>query len=310
MEFISTQAVDRFFSYLDAQINLQIAKYNLANNDTIYKIEEGRYNLGTTSKDKLLQVELQLLRSKQSVAQANLDLQTNRLRLRTFLGLNEESDFEFVLPESTPQFDISLEKALESAKNNRSDYIAFERRKVEAEKEIAQARGQRFRADLTASFGANNNAVDYGGIYVNPDNQQRANIQLDIPILDWGRNKSRMKTALANKQLNDYVIAQDEVNFEQEVITLVRQMEVIRLQVEIAKASDKVAQERYIVAQNRYLIGKIDITNLNIALTEKDDAKRSYVNALRAFWKAYYDLRRLTLYDFSNNQLLYNPDLE
>lgn len=310
MEFISTLAVDRFFSYLDAQINLQIAKYNLANNDTIYKIEEGRYNLGTTSKDKLLQVELQLLRSKQSVAQANLDLQTNRLRLRTFLGLNEESDLEFVLPENTPQFDISLEKALESAKNNRSDYIAFERRKVEAEREIAQARGQRFRADLTASFGANNNALDYRGIYVNPDNQQRANIQLDIPILDWGRNKSRMQTALANKRLNDYVILQDEVNFEQEVITLVRQMEVIRLQVEIAQASDKVAQERYTVAQNRYLIGKIDITNLNIALTEKDDAKRSYVNALRAFWKAYYDLRRLTLYDFANNQLLYNPDLE
>ena len=305
MESISSQAVDRFFFYLGAQIDLQIANFNLANNDTVYKIEQGRYNIGTTSKDRLLQVELQLLRSKQDVAQANLDLQTRSLQLRSFLGLNEDFGLEFVLPESIPQFEISMEKALESAAKNRSDYIAFERRKLEAEREVAQAKGQRFQADLLASFGANNNAPDYSGIYINPDNQQRANVQLNIPILDWGRNKSRIKTALANKQLNDYVIAQDEIDFEQEVVTLVRQMEVLRLQVEIAKASDNVAQERYSVAQNRYLIGKIDITNLNIALTEKDDAKRGYVNALRLFWKAYYDLRRLTLYDFANDQLLY-----
>ena len=49
--------------------------------------------------------------------------------------------------------------------------------------------------------------------------------------------------------------------------------EMMRLQIEITKKSDEVAQERYNVAQNRYLIGKIDITNLNIALREKDDAK-------------------------------------
>jgi outer membrane protein TolC len=126
--------------------------------------------------------------------------------------------------------------------------------------------------------------------------------------MDWGRNRSRMQTAIANKKLNDYVIAQDEVNFEQEIITQVRQFEMLRLQIEITKKSDQVAAERYNVAQNRYLIGKIDITNLNIALTEKDAAKQSYIQALKAFWTAYYDLRRLTLYDFANRNLLYMPE--
>lgn len=76
----------------------------------------------------------------------------------------------------------------------------------------------------------------------------------------------------------------------------------------LLKKSDEIANERYIVSQNRYLIGKIDITNLNIALKEKDEAKRAYVDALQAFWTAYYELRRLTLFDFSTNRLLYNPD--
>ena len=117
-----------------------------------------------------------------------------------------------------------------------------------------------------------------------------------------------MQTAYANKRLNDFIIAQDEVNFEQDIITQVRKFELLRLQIEITKKSDAVAQERYMVAQNRYLIGKIDITNLGIALTEKDNAKRSYIQALKSFWTSYFNLRRLTLYDFATGKPLYEQE--
>lgn len=307
MEFISSQTTQRYFDYLEAQINLQIATFNLANNDTIFHIEEGRYNIGTTSKDKLLQVELQLLRSEQDVAQAKLDLQSTRLALRSYIGLQDSTGFDLklTLPEELPEFPILPEKALFYARENRSDFIAFERRRQEAQRDVAAARTSRFQTELTASFGLNNAAPILGDAYVNPANQQRINVGLSVPVLDWGRTKSRVQTALANQRLTDYLLAQDIQNFEQEIVTLVSRFEVLRLQVGITKKSDEVAQERYEVAQNRYLIGKIDITNLNIALTEKDNARRSYINALRAFWTAYFDLRRLTLYDFANDERLY-----
>ncbi|MEL7006266.1 MAG: TolC family protein, partial [Bacteroidota bacterium] len=309
-ERISRESVQRFFSYLDAQINLQIASFNLANNDTIYRIEQGRYNIGTTSKDKLLQVELQLLTSQQQVAQAKLDLETRRLDLRSFIGLTDDKDFELLLPENVPQFEVDYAKALEYAQNNRSDYIAFERLRLQAEADVAEARGNRFDAALNASFGYNNLAENFNETYDDPLSQQRVNVTLSVPILDWGRNKARMRTAIADQQLQEYVIEQDKQLFEQAILTQVKQFDVLRLQLEITKKSDEVAQERYLVAQNRYLIGKIDITNLNIALNEKDDAKRSYINALRQFWIAYYELRRLTLYDFYHNELLYKPEEE
>jgi outer membrane protein TolC len=156
----------------------------------------------------------------------------------------------------------------------------------------------------------NNSGPEVNQVYTNPLSQQRINVGFNVPVLDWGRNRARMHTALANQKLNDYVIAQDEIIFEQEIVTQVAQFEVLLSQIEITKKSDEVAQERYMVSQNRYLIGKIDITNLNIALTEKDAAKRSYVSALRSFWNSYFSLRRLTLYDFSNNQLLYTPEIK
>ncbi len=160
---------------------------------------------------------------------------------------------------------------------------------------------------INASYGLNNVGATLNDLYQKPTKQQVANVTFNIPVLDWGRRRAQMQTAYATKRLNDYVIAQDEVTFEQQILTQVRQFRMLYLQLEITKKSDEVALKRYNVAQNRYLIGKIDITNLNIALTEKDAAKRSYITALQSFWTAYYEMRRLTLYDFAERKFLYNP---
>ncbi|MEQ6119534.1 TolC family protein [Reichenbachiella sp. MALMAid0571] len=307
MEAISQRATELYFDYLTAQIDLQIAKYNLANNDTIYNIQQGRYNIGTSSRDELLQVELQLLTSRQGVTQASLDMKTTKLRLASYIGLQggANSELELLSPQELPEFDIPLEQAILYAKQNRADYIAFERSKLEAKREVDRARSQRFQTNLNASFGLNKAGTTFSDSYSDPNDQQRVNVSLSFPILDWGRSKSRVQIALAQQQLSEYTLAQGLQNFEQEIITNVSQFEVLRAQVEIAKKSDEVAQERYDVTQNRYLIGKNDITNLNIALKEKDEKKRSYLSALRAFWTAYFELRRLTLYDFLNDELLY-----
>ncbi len=305
LEFLSREAVSFYFDHLDAQINYQIASFNLLNNDTIYKIEEGRYNIGTTSKDKLLQVELQLLRSQQDVAQALLDLETSGLLMRNYLGLRSADTLVLSAPDFLPEFDIPLGDALSYAKMNRSDYIAFERRRIEAERDVAEAKGQRLQTNLIAAYGLNSAGPQFSDAWNDPNVQTRVDIGLRVPILDWGRNKARIETALANRELNNYVMEQEMANFDQEIVTLVRRFTMMRNQLRIARKSDEVADERYKVAQNRYLTGKVDITNLNIALSEKDEAKRSYIRALRDFWVAYFDLRRLTLYDFVEGKLLY-----
>ena len=53
-------------------------------------------------------------------------------------------------------------------------------------------------------------------------------------------------------------------------------------------------------------MGKITITDLNIALQEKDRAALTYLNSLEKFWTDYYTLRRLTLYDFIKNEKIEN----
>jgi outer membrane protein TolC len=81
---------------------------------------------------------------------------------------------------------------------------------------------------------------------------------------------------------------------------------VLRQQLVVSKKADEIGDRKYEISKNRYLIGKISITDLNLALQDKDIAKRNYVQSLEDFWTTYYEIRRLTLYDFEQNRpLLY-----
>lgn len=310
MEEIGMMVTTLFFDFLVSQVNLEIATKNLANTQEILKIEQGRYNIGTTYEDKLLQVELQVLQARQDLAQAQLDLEANNLRLKSYIGLNETAELTLIPPNVIVPIDIKVEEAIEFAFLNRADAMGFDRRKLEAESGVAQARGERFNVLLNASYGLNNAGLTWGEIYMNPNRQTLVNLGFSIPILDWGRNKARMGQAQANKQLVEFTVEQDIINFEQEIFTKVKNFAMLRDRLKITELSDEVADKRYEISLRRYQNGNVTITDLNIAQQEKDQNRRAYIQSLRDYWTAFYEMRQLTLYDFEFRQLLYNPDAD
>ena len=310
MEEISTRVTQLFFDFLIAQVNFEIATKNLNNTQEILKIEQGRYNIGTTYEDKLLQVELQVLQARQDLAQARLDLEANSLRLKAFVGINETAELTLIPPKEVPEFEIRVEEAIDYAFQNRSEALGFDRRVLQAESRVAEARGQRFNMNFNASYGLNNAALQWQDIFIDPNRQTLVNLGFFVPVLDWGRNKARMGQAQANKRLVEYTVEQDMINFEQEIFTKVRNFAMLKDRLEITKLSDEVADKRYEISLRRYQNGNVTITDLNIAQEEKDRNRRAYIQSLRDFWTAYYEMRQLTLYDFESGQLLYVPDLE
>ncbi len=304
LEEVSVNTTDFFFSLLNSQIIYQMASRNKSNNDTIYKIAKGRYEMGKIAENELLQLELSAMNSAQQMSQANLDLQTNTLALRNFLGgSNVSTDINLEIPMDIPEFEIDENLAIAQAKQNRQAFLGFRRRVLEAERDVAQARRnqQGVNIGINGSLGFTQSAANLDQAYQNPRDQQLLSVNLRVPILDWGRQKARVQTALANEEVIKATISQEELNFEQEILVKTRLFKILRDRLKIGLKSDEIAQKRYDITQARYLIGKISITDLTIALNEKDQAKRAYIEALRVFWRGYYELRQLTLYDFENN---------
>ncbi|MGE5383044.1 MAG: TolC family protein [Omnitrophica WOR_2 bacterium] len=316
LEQVSINTTNAFFRLLDAQIRLKIQKINLANNDTLFQIARGRYNIGTIAENELLQIELSLLNSRSAVKEANLEVEMRTFDLISYLRIPENEVLELISPEAPPVEDVNSDLAIGQARLNRSDALSFDRRLLEAESSVNKARIEnRFNATLFAEYGLNQRAHYFDDVYRNPSEVQNLQVGIRVPILDWGLGKGRLKLAESNMEIERTSVEQDIKDFNQEVFIKVMQFNMQPSQYAIAAKSDTVALKRYEVTKQRYLIGKIGITDLNIAQTEKDNAQQGYIAALSTFWRSYFELRKLTLYDFeAGRTITFNfndiPDVE
>ncbi len=305
IEYIRQECVVLYFDLLDAQSNIELGRANLKNSELNYSIELKRINLGTTTEDNLLQLQLQVLNNKQFLENARYEFEICQLKLKTFLGLSNSEDLIPIIPKQDYNIQIDLNTAIEFAKKNRPEFIAFERKLKEAQRELAIAKATNRQIGLIASFGLNNIGNNFSDIYVDPRNQQRLSIGFNIPIIDWGRKKARFSTATAVEKLTNFNNDLEEAVLIQEITTLAKNFELLKKSIVIASEADSVAERRYKIANNLYQIGKLSITELNIAQGAWNTTRKSYVTALRKFWDTYYFLRRLTLYDFEYGISLY-----
>lgn len=303
MEQISVKATAYFFDLLTAQVNLGIAASNLTNTQNILRIANVKFELGKITKNEILQLELEELKAQKAVGTAKRDMEIAALNLKAFTGLQTNDKIELLIPADTRDIKIFPDKVLAEAYDNRSDAIGFVRRIMEAKRDVAKAKGDNgLNASLTAMVGYSNSAPTMSKIYRSPQNQQMLQLQFDIPILDWGRSKSRSNTAEANLKLTEFVVEQDKQNFTQQIITQVTLFELMKDQLLLTARADTIASEKSQIAKDRYILGHSNITDLSIAFQEKDQAKRDYIYALRDYWGAYYELRYLSLFDFEKNE--------
>lgn len=303
MEEISIEASNLFFDLLLAQISLNIAEKNRVLSDTLYNIAKGRYNLGKIAENELLQMQLSKMNAESDKKQSEINVQNTNSKLVRFLNMDKSTQLDLILPEQIPLITIDTEEAYQYALENKARITQFEIQKLESEKQIAIAKSNnRYNADLSASYGFANSAQNMNNLYQNPLNQQGVRLSLDIPLWNNGKNKSEVKIARANNELIQLNIEQSELNFEQELKLFFNQFSLVEEQLKISFIADTIAEKRYDIAVKRYMIGKTGITDLNIALNEKNLAKRSLMQQLSIYWDSYFRLRFYTLYDFIDNQ--------
>ncbi|KAB7728096.1 hypothetical protein F5984_20315 [Rudanella paleaurantiibacter] len=306
LEQVALDATGLYFDLLVAQVNLQIAETNRANNDTLLTIAGHKLELGKISRNDLLQLQLSVLNARKDLASARQTAEVASLKLRAFLNLQGDGalrPFELAIPVQISTFPVDIQQALNQAFANRSDAIAFGRRLLEAERDIEKARKENgLNAVLNADFGLTNRGARPVDVYQRPQDRQFVEIRFTMPIMTWGRAKARTETAEANGQLTIQTVEQAKRTFEQQLYTQVTLLDMLRQQVKLTAEADQIAQNRYQIAQERFKLSDLTVTDLGIAIQDKDRARRDAILALRDYWQSYYTLRLLTLYDFERNQ--------
>ncbi|MCI5719130.1 MAG: TolC family protein [Bacteroidales bacterium] len=299
MESITINAAQYFFSLLLAQREYDRSVANYNNTKQMLSVAEERTKLGTVTRDEYLQLELRNLNDSMAINEAAVAVKEAQMVLNSLLGFDEKREikpvFENALPEIWMDYDMVLDKALENSSFNLENQIRI----LNAESEIAQAKARRSPSvSISAKFGASNSGDSFSNAYRNLADQEVFGVSFNVPIFDWGLGTGRVKRAEARADAIKAQVQQSESDYKSRIFKNVSQFNNQRQQCNVSKKASEIAEERYSLMMEKFRNGNASVLELNTAQNEYDTAMDKYVTDFSTFWRLYFTLRQLTLYDF------------
>ncbi|NMH89377.1 TolC family protein [Flavivirga algicola] len=299
LQTINLKSVDLFFKWALASKKVEIARENKASAEKLFNIGKKRYDLIAIERDDLLNLELDVYNANTNLTQNMQALQKTEAELQLFLRdeLPQQSIPE--LPELISDLTIDLNKAIAFAYQNNPDILDLKIRKVEALRDLDRAiKDNRFDLSLTASYGLNQQANTFVDAYGRFLDQQMVAIQLNVPILDWGERKGKIKTARMNKDVIDIELQQNEDTYKQDITLKVLDFNLQKELVFGALKTREISKESYNLTEKRFLSGRVDYLNLTSSRKAWQLANENYIRTLQDYWTLYYKVQQLTLYNF------------
>ena len=298
---VTMKTITYFFQLLLAKEALATAQQNKENSDRLYEVAIAKRKMGQISENDLLQLKLNALQGKADVTEAESNLNAKMFQLRSFLGVSEQEGLNPVLPASVPNIKMAYDYVLNKALERNSFAQNIRRRQLEADYEVATARGNLRSIDLFASVGYTGQNQEFSSAYQDLLDNQIVKVGVKIPILDWGKRRGKVRVAKSNREVVLSKLRQEQMDFNQDIFLLVANFNNQAQQLGIAAEADIIAEKRYKTSVETFMIGKISTLDLNDAQNSKDEARQKHISELYYYWYYFYQLRSLTLWDFERN---------
>lgn len=304
-EAIAESSTLYFFELAMARSEYNMAVDNVASSDTLYKIGEERYKIATISQSDLLTLKLDAINARNSLTNAESNLKRAAFNFLSFLNMDENTQVQLELPERPGDLDISVDTAMQYAREYNPDFLEYQQTILEAEREVDRAsKSANFDASFYASIGFNQVANELSAAYANPSQQDIISIGLSVPIVDWGVRKGKVNMAKNNLNVAQISVEQRRLTLEQDILMTVGDFKSKQSLILSAEEALSLANMAYSGTRQRFMIGKADISSLTLSLNRQKEAQKNYIAALRDYWLSYYKIRKLTLFDFERGESL------
>ncbi len=301
-ENVAMSAINYFFNLVLAEENLKIARQNLANDEKLYEVALAKRSMGTISENDLLQLRLNVLNSRSALTNAETNRTSCHFQLTSFLGIDDSAvEIVPVVPERLPHIDLNYDQVLQKALENNRFAFNQRRRQLQADYDVAVARGNQRSVSVYAQIGLTGVGDRPADAYSPLRDNQIVEVGVSIPILDWGKRRGRVKVAESNRVVVENTLRKEATDFRQNLFVLVERFNNQQRQVEIAAMADTIADRRYQTNVETFMIGRISTLDLNDSQTSRDNQHTQYYNALFSYWYYYYQIRSLALWDFVND---------
>ena len=145
--------------------NVEIARQNLENAERLYTVAEEKRRMGKISKNDLLQMELNVLEARSALTDNLSELKAGMFALRAFLDLEDDVDIVPLVPGEVPHAEISYADALDRALTNNKFVKTMMRQQLEADYEVARAKGDMREISLFVQLGFTGTDSEFSQAY-------------------------------------------------------------------------------------------------------------------------------------------------
>lgn len=299
MEQVNQTAVSYFWSYVSAKESYDRASKSFEDSKRLFEAGQTRFSMGTITRDDLMQIEVTMLNDSLSLTSSKVSLRSALNRLCSYIGYKEDTELNLIIdyeiPDITLDYDDVLERALENSSFSLNQEISY----TNTERNIAQAKANRgMSASVNARFGMSGSADRLGDTFVQLKDQEVVGVSLNIPILDWGLARGRVRMAEANALTIRNSLEQSMIDYKQNLFTQVMQFNDQHSRCEISKRAADLAEESYQLALKSFGSGNMDMTRLDQLKQKRDSALSSYLSNVASFWSYYFGIRKATLFDY------------
>lgn len=298
IEDAACMATSYFYDLALQQKKLELCKDNVARCDTANKIAKERLLIGVGTRAQIHTLRLNLLNAQKALREAVNQVKQAQQRISSFLHQDKTVSIH-VLPQKPKEaILIDPNEAISLAKDANPTILQMEIDILNNKQQIDQVKKNRYSSSLSASIGLNQYAESFTKAFNSPLHQESVVLSFNLPILDWGINKG--KIIIAKQNLNAAILRNEQAidDFEQKVIFTINQFHESYVQIGLSEEAEEAAKIAYYDTFQQFLLGKSDVDALGISQSRLNEASRDYINALANYWSLYYQIRKMTLYDF------------
>lgn len=310
IEELLGDVVSAFFSLASAEMKLSSSVESYKNSSRMLDIARSRVALGTLRREDLMQIELRMINDSISICRNTVSVREARMEFNSLLGYDETKEPIPILNEYLPDVFIDYNFAYSKACKNSAFYIDNELMILDAQSEVARAKADRgITMLLNARFGLSKSDDKLRNVYARPLDQEVVGITFNVPIFDWGTGRGKVQKAKAAEEMVRAKVLQSEIDFRRQLFSLVGQFNNQRNQCYASRKARELSEERNKLLLELFSRGESTVTELNNAQKEYDSAAALFVSDLGLFWKYYYALRQITLFDFiMGREIEVNPE--
>ena len=302
---------EAFYALISAKESKEIAKMDLDRQRNAYEIASNKYKAGLIRESEALQMEIDLGAAINSYDIASVSYESQMNNLKQELGLNLSDSISVVSNFDYNEIIVDVEKAVQLGIDNRLEIREKEINIELSDIEIKKRKAERFvQGDISAYYDFIGVGYDKFGspafegaredLKRRPGNRG-ISLNINIPILDWGVNKSLQRAAEANKESEKYSLELEKVDIEREIRNTVNQLQSSLNRLQLLERNVELAEKNFEISRARFSNGDIDAQTLALDRSRLNNAYNSKLDAYISYKLLIADLTRKTFYDFEND---------